>query len=237
MLLVKIVLNMVKEKYTLLLALMMLFVGVNVVDAQRYAKGLYGSYSYYPEDGFTANLVINRNISIDGMGDVTVSPQTGEYGKHILAGADFSFDVEGDADVELDVIVVIADENVNFLEDKYSWTEENGGIILTKTALGKWKVTIVDVRANMTIKVDRKTTTTSRIGSGDQEGSEAFAEDKVWGSSGTLYVKAANSGVLYIYNVAGQLCKTVSISGDYSLLMSKGLYIVRFNNKAYRIKL
>ena len=141
--------------------------------------------------------------------------------KYVRMGTSFTFDVSGDPGKELEVT-----------SSDYLWTADNGGIVITPVGAGKWKVTLYRVSSSMTVKIGYKTVVES-----GETGNGAFAADAVWGSGGTLYVKAATPGTLSVYSVTGQLCKQASISGDFTATLPKGLYIVQLNGKAYKVVL
>ena len=72
---------------------------------------------------------------------------------------------------------------------------------------------------------------------GGTTGNAAVATDAVWASGGLLFANAANPGVLSVYSITGQLIKTVSISGNYTLPLDRGIYVVQLNGKSYKVVL
>ena len=186
-----------------------------VNDEMTYVNGLtHGEGNAY--------VFLNRSINIDAAAGITTNPKSGMI--LVESGKDFTFDVSGEAGKEL---LVSASSNY--------WTVANGGIIITPNGSGKWQVTIKKVRANLTLKLEYAAVTESGAGDADQTGNGSFTEDKVWGSSGTLYVKSAGEGTLSVYSVTGQLSKNVVINGDYTTTMPKGIYIVKLKGKAYKV--
>ena len=169
----------------------------------------------------------NNTIRIDAAAGITTNPASDDIIPiAVPSGTDLTLDVTGEAGKELEVTT----------SDRI-WSVDNGGVKIVPNGAGKWTVTIVKVSANMTIKIGYKATTESGSGEDGQTGNGTFTGDAVWGSGGTLYVKSANAGTLSIYNVTGKLCKQVSVSGDYTVTMPKGLYIVQLNGKAYKVVL
>jgi hypothetical protein len=92
-----------------------------------------------------------------------------------------------------------------------------------------YKVRINNITSGLVITLSTTGTTS------EPTGNAVVAADEVYGAGGTLYANAANPGTLTIYSITGQLIKTVNISGNYSLSLNKGLYVVQLNGKAYKI--
>ena len=95
-----------------------------------------------------------------------------------------------------------------------------------------WKVTVNNITSQMVI-----TLSTSETKSEDATGNPAIAADAVWSAGGTLYANAANPGVLTVYSITGQLIKTINISGNFTLPLDRGIYVVQLNGKAYKVVL
>ena len=171
---------------------------------------------------------INRAVRVDiSENSIRTSPAIdNNVPVYIPTGSDYSFKVYGQSGKDL-----IVDSNNRL------WTEKNKGLVVEKINAGQWEVTIKSVHANMTVSLGYAPETESALGDGDQTATGVVTEDAVWGSGGTLYVKAANAGTLSIYSMTGQLYKTVSVTGDYTVAMPKGLYIVQLNGKAYKVVL
>jgi hypothetical protein len=112
------------------------------------------------------------------------------------------------------------------------------GVRIENNGDGSYKVTIRQVKSNFTIFV--KKLIIAESGTGGENGetlNTAIMKDAVWAAGGTLYVNTVNAGTLAIYNVTGQLYKSENISGNYTLSMPKGVYIVQLNGKAYKVVL
>ena len=170
-----------------------------------------------------ANVHINRAVTIEAADGISTNQVFNKI--QVPSGTDFTFDVTGEAGKELVVTT----------SSSY-WSVENGGVKIVPNGSGKWKVTLTKVRATMTVKVGYANTPESGDGGDGTTGNDgSLTEDKVWGSAGTLYVKSAGEGTLSIYSVTGQLSKTVVVNGDYTTTMPKGLYIVQFKGKAYKV--
>ena len=131
---------------------------------------------------------------------------------------------------------VFSDKEIIATSDRSN--DPNDGIIVEKdnTQANAYKVTVKRVQSNFTVKVVQKSGSQSGEGEGTT-GNEGAATDAVWGANGTLYVNAATPGAISIYSVTGQLFRQEAISGSYTLSMPKGLYIVQFNGKAYKVVL
>jgi hypothetical protein len=65
----------------------------------------------------------------------------------------------------------------------------------------------------------------------------APAVDKVYSAGGVLNVTSSTPGTLQVYTITGQLAKEIAVSGDIQVPLSKGLYIVKLNGKAYKVVL
>jgi hypothetical protein len=60
---------------------------------------------------------------------------------------------------------------------------------------------------------------------------EKVATSKVWSYGNTLFISANNTGVAKIYNLTGQLVKTVNVNTGITITeLHKGLYVVTLNN-------
>ena len=177
-------------------------------------------------DAGNAPVSINRPVTIEAAAGISTNanPISGEAGVvQIPTGTDFTFEVYGEAGKELVVTTTSS-----------RWSVANGGVKVVPNGSGKWTVTLSRVRATMTVKLEYAAMPESGAGDGTT-GNDGSFEDKVWGSAGTLYVKSAGEGTLSIYSITGQLSKTVVVNGDYTTTMPKGLYIVQFKGKAYKV--
>lgn len=116
--------------------------------------------------------------------------------------------------------------------------DEDGGVKVELKQAGIYKVTIARVQqSNLEVSVKSSTTESGTGGDDGETGNATLATDAVWAAGGTLYAKTATTGSLSIYSITGQLYKTESISGSYTLSMPKGIYIVQLNGKAYKVVL
>lgn len=154
---------------------------------------------------------VKANISMDGS-NVFYVPSYKTY----------TFTVESDKDIK-----VTCDRNA---DPEY-------GIVITKASKNVYNVTIKQIRSNCTITIEQKTETAGGIGEDGQTGNDLFDDYAVWGANGTLYVKAASTATLSIYNITGQLCNQTTVNGSTSFPLAKGLYIVQLNGKAYKVVL
>jgi hypothetical protein len=98
---------------------------------------------------------------------------------------------------------------------------------------GNYRVTIKKVQHKLEVDI----VYVSSLESSDTNGNAVIAQDAVWGAGGAVYVNAATPGVLYVYNITGQLVKQESVSGSKSFTLPKGIYIVKFNGKATKVLL
>ena len=96
---------------------------------------------------------------------------------------------------------------------------------------GTWAVTIQHVNKPMKVYLFVEN---AEIESGETA-NMTILTDALWASSGSLIVQAVKPSTLSIYTVTGQLYKQMPVSGNISLPLPKGLYIVQLNGKAYKI--
>ncbi|MDR2469438.1 MAG: fibronectin type III domain-containing protein [Tannerella sp.] len=93
---------------------------------------------------------------------------------------------------------------------------------------GSYTFTIRQVRQTLEITV------TSGVGNAG-----VSASTTVWANGGTLYIAASTSGEAYIYNVSGQLVKTLhatSLHGETATTqLPRGVYIVVVGGKTYKV--
>ncbi|MDR2917139.1 MAG: T9SS type A sorting domain-containing protein [Tannerella sp.] len=113
---------------------------------------------------------------------------------------------------------------------------DNEGVKVVDNKDGSFGVTIRRVQSNMIVNI-KSVSTESGTGEGGTTGNTAPSDDAVWATNGTLYVQTANPATISVYSVTGQLHKQVAVNGSYSQAMSKGIYIVQLNGKAYKVVL
>ena len=99
---------------------------------------------------------------------------------------------------------------------------------------GSFDITIKRILFNYKIGIS-SVTSSSGDGDGGQTGNLALGKNFVYAALGTLYVQTDSPATLSIYSVTGQLFKQVSVSGNTTLPIPKGLYIVQLNGKAYKV--
>ena len=152
---------------------------------------------------------------------------------------DLLYYVETNKDLTLQVFsetpleVKVAPKNPDLLR-------QPGGVVVTDNKDGSYAVTIKRIQYNVDISfsaTEPKSTVIvySEDGDPDHTGNEVVSADKVWSASGTLFVEAAKPGTLSVYSVTGQLYNQVAVSGNYTLALPKGLFIVQLNGKAYKV--
>ena len=179
-----------------------------------------GSEIYEPVVGVLPQNIIGLDFEV-AKGISTSIPTLSTVFVHTLK--DFTFTVYSAEDI------VVTSNRVS----KYS-NEPDYGMVVKKNGNDTYTVTIRQAQSMSKVFIKTKTGTTS----GDGDGSTGITEIKdnaVWAANGTIFANAANPGILSIYSVTGQLIKTEAISGSYSVSMTKGLYIVKLNGKAYKV--
>lgn len=65
---------------------------------------------------------------------------------------------------------------------------------------------------------------------------DLLEEQTVWTANGSIYVRAKKDAEVNIYTITGQLSKQVKVTeGETAIPMSRGLYIVRFDNVTRKV--
>ena len=180
------------------------------------AIGIVGSEAYEPPVNTKPDVM--RGIEF-AMGEgITTSIPTSIIGNTVFVPSykHFTFEVYSNKGI---VVTANRSSDPNFGID----------VVPSSTKANTYIVTIKRVQSNFTVSITQVGSTSEPTGNG------AIAADAVWAAGGTLYVNAASAGTLSIYSVTGQLIKTEAISGSYTISLSKGLYIVQLNGKAYKI--
>lgn len=60
---------------------------------------------------------------------------------------------------------------------------------------------------------------------------------RIWGSNGQLYLSADKASEVAIYDLSGRLIRRFTLTGDQTLNLGRGLYLVRSNNITYKVSL
>jgi hypothetical protein len=67
-------------------------------------------------------------------------------------------------------------------------------------------------------------------------GNEIVGDDvRIWAADGKLYVETPQPGRLSVYSITGVIHVRKSIAGSSTILLPKGVYIVRLNEKTYKV--
>ena len=177
-----------------------------------------------------------RGFSIITEDGIVAKNQKGERFWHDLVyyietNKDLSFEVTSDTPIEVEV----APHNTDLLR-------EPGGVLIKNNYDGTYAVTVRGIQFDMDIIV-RESNNTPRqsiivYSDGGEPGStsnEVITGDKVWAAAGTLFWEAAKSGTLSIYSITGQLYNQFTVSGNSSLQLPKGLFIIQLNGKAFKV--
>ncbi|MDR1097215.1 MAG: T9SS type A sorting domain-containing protein [Tannerella sp.] len=177
-----------------------------------------------PGDG-SAYPIVNHAITFKTEEGISINPAKDVH--YVLAHQDYTFEVYGEEGKDLDVTT----------ENRYYAVGKGIKIDPDPINEGKWKVTISKVSANLELIIGYISDTKGgELGDyGDENGNATVEKDAVWAAGGALYVKTGTPGTLSIYNITGQLYKQEAISGNYTLSMPKGIYILQLNGKAYKV--
>ena len=131
---------------------------------------------------------------------------------------------------------VFSDKEIDATTNRSNDPYDGISVEKDKTQANAYIVTVKRVQSNFNVKIVQKSDSQSEEGEGTTSNA-GTPTDAVWGSNGTIYVNAGTPGTISIYSVTGQLYTKEAISGSYTLSMPKGLYIVQFNGKAYKVVL
>jgi len=134
---------------------------------------------------------------------------------------DLEFAVKGDEE-----IVVTIDPAVGAYGPNKAYVKKDAG------SEGVWNVSIPQITQNMTVKIGYASNTAGATGN-----ALAPVTDFAYASSGLLHVSASAPSTLSIYNITGQLVKQTKVTGNLTMGLKKGLYIVKLNGKAYKVLL
>ncbi len=182
------------------------------------------SVPYDPPTG--TNPTTQIGVKFAPTGDIKTDPNHlgGNFGVHYFpTGQDLKFKVFSADPIEIKLTL-----------DNPEKTLPKGCLSWVDNKNGSFTVVVKQLKDNMTIGITA-IVPTSGEGENGETGNEFVTADKVWASAGTLYVETANSAVLSIYSVTGQLVQQVQVNGTGQLALPKGLYIVQLNGKAYKI--
>lgn len=65
---------------------------------------------------------------------------------------------------------------------------------------------------------------------------DLIEEQTVWAANGSIYVRVKKDVEVNIYTITGQLSKQIKVTeGETAIPMSRGLYIVRFDNVTRKV--
>ncbi|MDR1224179.1 MAG: T9SS type A sorting domain-containing protein [Tannerella sp.] len=177
-----------------------------------------------PGDG-SAYPIVNHAITFKTEEGISINPAKDVH--YVLAHQDYTFEVYGEEGKDLNVTT----------NNRYYAVGKGIKVDPDPINEGKWNVTISKVSANLELTIGYISDTKGgELGDyGDENSNATVEKDAVWAAGGVLYVKTGTSGTLSIYNITGQLYKQEAISGNYTLSMPKGIYILQLNGKAYKV--
>ena len=107
-------------------------------------------------------------------------------------------------------------------------------VIINDNGDGSFDITIRRILFNYKIVIS-SVEPSSGDGDGDTTGNLTMGKNFVYAALGRLYVQTDSPSTLSVYSVTGQLVKQETVSGNTSLALPKGLYIVQLNGKAYKV--
>ena len=139
---------------------------------------------------------------------------------YVSSYKNFTFTVTSDEDV-----IVTTNRNGEY---------DNDGVSKKSLGSNKYEITIKQIQKDINVKVVKESSTLSQAGDGTT-GTEGPADNAVWASGGNLYVNATTPGQIAIFQITGQAFKTEFVSGNSTISLPKGMYIVKFNGKSNKV--
>jgi len=153
-----------------------------------------------------------RAVYLPEIPGATVTPAAGVH--YIESSTTFTFTVKYARDI---------------LGVKTSRVVDNENELLTGTLLndGTYEYQIVNITGPVVVYIGA-----------DYTGNEPIEEQSVWASDGRLYVSAAKTSALSVYNLEGQLVKKANIAeGVSSIPLANGIYIVVQDNRRFKVSI
>jgi hypothetical protein len=154
-----------------------------------------------------------RKVQIPGTADLGLAVDLGPGEHYVALGSDFTFTVTPSAPIPSGKTLSV------------ETTPTANNVIVTKNANGTYTVTIEGIT--------KDTKVTFAIVTGNED----VAVGGVYSVGNTLYITTAQTTTVQVYNVIGQLVKTVAVSGEATLTLPTGLYMVKSANKVYKISI
>ncbi|MDR1780884.1 MAG: InlB B-repeat-containing protein [Tannerella sp.] len=172
-----------------------------------------GAYEYDSE--WLIDVFITRQVIIPEVEGIETTPGAGVY--YVLSSHDFTFNIKAKSGYAIDQVRVA----VNIpLRDRE-------GLVKKTNADGSLTVTILTITEPINIDISDIIRTVD---------AENIASDRVWAAGGNLYVEAAQTSVLEIYNLSGSLIAKQKIGvGSTVIPLAAGFYVVRLNDVIYKI--
>ena len=131
--------------------------------------------------------------------------------------------------------IVTSNECISVLTNRTGSYSDEGVVVKKQGSTNKYNVSIKRVQSNFNVII-----TNNKLDSAEGDGTTGNAGPEgndVWASGGVLYVNASTPGQLSIFTMGGQLYKTINISGSSTISIPKGMYMVLFNGKSYKVAL
>jgi hypothetical protein len=156
---------------------------------------------------------IARKVQIPGTADLGLAVNLGPGDHYVALGSDLTFTVTPSTPIPSGkTLSVQTNPSAN-------------NIVVTKNANGTYTVTIEGIT--------KDTKVTFAIVTGNEE----VATAGIYSVGNTLYITTAQTTTVQVYNVIGQLVKTVAVSGEATLTLPTGLYLVKSADKVYKISI
>ena len=184
-----------------------------------------------------------RQVSIETEEGITTDYDLNVVGTavYVEAGSEFSFNAYSENEITDETVTLYRPTD---LVNPYIQYGPGSGftgpdakkpiksVYVEQIADGTYLITIKNIVEAILIDIKSVTATNSEEGN---VGNIGITPNNVWSATGTLYVQTSTPSTLSIYSVTGQLITQTTVSGNYSMTLPKGLYIVQVNGKAYKI--
>ncbi len=116
-------------------------------------------------------------------------------------------------------------------EDSQPVVTTNRGETLKPDAQGRYKLAYV--RSDLTVSIDSVRPNLSPVANERIDRPDAL---RLSTSQGVLRIGCDRIGLLYIYTISGQLIRTTRLEGDeQTLTLPEGMYLLRFEDKTYKL--
>lgn len=157
---------------------------------------------------------ITYMVSLPGVEGVATDPAAGDY--EVTSWSSFLFGLTLDAAYSQSAPIV---------------TTDRGETLKPRASDGKYQIKYV--RSNVSILIS------GIVKNPDPVANETIdtAVQKVYAAGGMLYVRTEAAAQVNVFNMQGRLLKSVMVSGETRMPLPQGIYIVRLNDRNYKVRI